>query len=252
MRGRRVFALAAASAFFTARATEAEADWDDLPVVPLTVAGFRDAVVSLPRGAQEPRPVVVALHGNYDRPEWQCDVWRTVTRAYAFIVCPRGIPRPDAPPPLDRWTYGKGADVQREVDAVLLALETRFGAHIARGPLVYVGFSLGAILGVGIVSRDPARFPRAVLIEGGHTAWSQDRVKAFAAGGERVLFACGQRPCKADAAAPVKKLAQADVAVRLVYGDEGAHTYDGKVADAVGREFAWLVEGDARWSSFIP
>jgi hypothetical protein len=91
-----------------------------------------------------------------------------------------------------------------------------------------------------------------LLIEGGHTAWSRDRVKAFAAGGERVLFACGQRPCKADAAAPLKKLAEADVDVRLVYGDEGAHTYDGKVADAVGRELGWLVEGDPLWAGFMP
>jgi pimeloyl-ACP methyl ester carboxylesterase len=230
----------------------AEPSWDDVPVVPLSVTDFRDAVVSLPLGAKSPRPVVIALHGNYDRPEWQCDVWRTVTSAFPFILCPRGIPRPDAPPPLDRFTYGKGADVQREIDAALVALEARFGDHIARGPNVYVGFSLGAILGVGIVSRDPSRFPRAVLVEGGHTAWTEERVKAFATSGERVLFACGQRSCKADAAAPVKMLAQASVDVRLVYGDERAHTYDGKVADAVGRQMAWLVEGDPRWASFIP
>jgi hypothetical protein len=37
-----------------------------------------------------------------------------------------------------------------------------------------------------------------------------------------------------------------------VYGDEGAHTYDGKVADAVGRELGWLVEGDPLWAGFMP
>ena len=42
----------------------------------------------------------------------------------------------------------------------------------------------------------PARFPRLVLVEGGHDAWTRDAAKRFrAAGGDRVLFACGQPSC---------------------------------------------------------
>lgn len=38
----------------------------------LAVPGFGEAVVYAPQG-EGPRVVVVAAHGNYDRPEWQCD-----------------------------------------------------------------------------------------------------------------------------------------------------------------------------------
>src|SRR5207302_3502336 len=37
----------------------------------LVVPGYRDAIVSVPLGAFARRPVVLALHGNYERPEWQ-------------------------------------------------------------------------------------------------------------------------------------------------------------------------------------
>jgi pimeloyl-ACP methyl ester carboxylesterase len=222
----------------------------DATLLPLPAAPFRDAVMSIPVGATEPRPVVVALHGNYDRPEWQCEVWRAVTKGFPFVVCPRGIPRSDAPRELDRWTYGKGSEVEREIDAALASLASRFGDHVARGPVVYAGFSLGAIIGVGVVSRDPARFAHAVLVEGGHSQWTRERARAYATGGgKRVLFACGQRACKAETTVPGKLLEQAGVDVHLVYGDEQAHTYDGKVAEAIGRELAWLIEGDLRWAA---
>jgi len=218
-------------------------------LVPLVVPDHRDAMVSIPLGATDSRPVVLALHGNYDRPEWQCGVWREVTKGYPFIVCPRGVPRRDAPPSQDRWTYGKPADVRREVDAALSALRVRFGDYVAPGPIVYAGFSLGAILGVGIVAGDADRFPRAVLIEGGLSAWSQARAKAYAdAGGKRVLFACGQRSCKAESKGPEKLLGRLGVETRSVYGGEVGHTYDGPVADEVARALPWLVSDDPRWS----
>src|SRR5882724_562183 len=98
-------------------------------VAPLEVPGFRTAFISIPIGATEARPVVLALHGNFDRPEWQCEVWHAAMKGHPFVVCPRGIPRGDAPPSLDRWTYGKGVDVHREIEAALTALRERFGDH---------------------------------------------------------------------------------------------------------------------------
>jgi poly(3-hydroxybutyrate) depolymerase len=218
-------------------------------LVPLVVPEYRDAIVSVPLGATEPRPVVLALHGNYDRPEWQCGVWRDVTKGYPFVVCPRGVPRRDAPASLDRWTYGKPADVRREVDAALAALQVRFGDYVAPGPVVYAGFSLGAILGVGIVAADADRFPRAVLIEGGLSSWSQARAKAYAdAGGKRVLFACGQRSCKTESKGTEKLLGRMGIETKSVYGGEVGHTYDGPVADQVAQALPWLIGDDPRWS----
>jgi hypothetical protein len=168
---------------------------------------------------------------------------------YPFVLCPRGVPRRDAPASLDRWTYGKPADVRREIEAALAALRVRFGDYIAPGPILYVGFSLGAILGVGIVSDDASRFPRVVLIEGGHDNWSQARAKAFAtAGGKRVLFACGQRACQNETKSPEKLLGRLGIETKSVYGGEVGHTYDGPVAEQIGRALPWLVGDDPRWS----
>src|SRR5688500_9215499 len=47
-------------------------------------------VVSVPLGAHEPRPVVIALHGGSERPERACPEWRIATDAHPFVVCPRG------------------------------------------------------------------------------------------------------------------------------------------------------------------
>jgi predicted esterase len=222
-------------------------------LIPLAVAGFRDAVISVPNGATEPRPVVLALHGNFDRPEWQCEVWRGVTRGRAFVVCPRGIPRPDAPRSLDRWTYGKGSDVRAEVEAALAAVRARFEGYVASGPILYTGFSLGAIHGVGIVASDGQRYPRAVLVEGGHDGWTAARAKTYAAaGGKRILFACGQRACKADAAQARKNLQREGVETELVYGGEVGHTYDGPVAREIANAWAWLVGDDPRWTDGEP
>ena len=218
-------------------------------LTPLVVQNHQDAIVSLPVGATGSRPLVLALHGNFDRPEWQCAVWRDVTRGYPFILCPRGVPRRDAPQSLDRWTYGKSGDVRREIDAALAALRDRFGDYIAPGPILYIGFSLGAILGVGIVAGDAERFPRAVLIEGGQSGWTQARAKSYAAsGGRRVLFACGQKSCQAEAKGTERLLGRAGLETRSVYGGEVGHAYDGPVADEIARALPWLVRDDPRWS----
>jgi predicted esterase len=221
----------------------------DADLIRLPVAGYRDAVVSVPVGATVPRPVVIALHGNFDRPEWQCEVWRGITEGKAFVVCPRGIPRPDAPRSLDRWTYGKGTDVRGEVTAALSALGKRFENYVASGPVLYAGFSLGAIHGVGIVAEDGQRYPRAVLVEGGHDGWTPARAKSYAAaGGKRVLFACGQRGCKAGAARAEKNLRREGIETQIVFGGEVGHTYDGPVATEIGRAWTWLVGGDPRFA----
>ena len=46
--------------------------------------------VSIPQGATNHRPVMIALHGAADRAEWSCAEWRGVTGDFPFIVCPRG------------------------------------------------------------------------------------------------------------------------------------------------------------------
>jgi pimeloyl-ACP methyl ester carboxylesterase len=214
----------------------------------LEVDGFRPAVVFEPKlGVKETtkRPVVVALHGNYDRPEWQCEVWKGVVGESAFILCPRGVPRSDAPAAADRWTWNGLAATEREVDAAVASLMTRYSGHLHDGPLVLVGFSLGATMAARLATRRPERYPRAVLVEGGSDVWTLAVARRFLkGGGARILAACGQADCfprfrKLDWA-----FKKAGLPFRVVGSKRAGHTYDGEVASAVAENWDWLIEDE--------
>ena len=115
------------------------------------------------------------------------------------------------------------------------------------------GFSLGAILGVHVVAADPARFPRAVLIEGGEDRWTPELAARFVrGGGKRVLFACGLRFRVAPAQRAAAMLEHAGAGSRVFLGklpDTGQfiHWYNGPIADETRAALPWLLEGDERW-----
>lgn len=218
------------------------------PLAPLEVPGFRPAVVALPRGATTRLPVLVALHGNFDRPEWQCENWQWLVRDRAFVLCPRGVPRTDAPRSWDRWTWGALGDVDREITVALAALAEAYPLHVDVERPVFLGFSLGGILGRFLAQKAPGRFPRLVLIEGGYESWPAPVVKRWAeAGGSRVLFACGQGDCLARSRQAARGFVGSGAEARVADGVGEGHSYGGKIAEAVRREVDWLVEGDPRW-----
>lgn len=221
------------------------------PFVALPVEGHGAAVVSLPLGARGKRPLVIATHGNYDRPEWQCEVWRDIVGDAAFVLCPRGVARPDSPSRDDiRFTYESNKALGREVEAALSALSARFPDHLDAKEPLYTGFSLGAIMGVSIAARAPDRFPRMVLIEGGHDKWTRETAVTYAKGApKRVLFVCSQPHCAADAKIAGARLTRAGAAVRVARGSNVGHRYDGPTAEETKRALPWVLEGDARWKS---
>jgi hypothetical protein len=222
----------------------------DPPIVPLQVGGFHDAVVSVPIGATSPKPVVVATHGAWDPPEGLCDDQRWIFHDTAWVICPRGRPMPDK-----TFRYDGVDSLAREIDADIRALAARYPGYVDLDAMLYTGFSLGAILGVGVVTRDPARFPRAVLIEGGEDKWTPALAAKYAkGGGKRVLFACGLRgrvPAAQQAAAVLER---AGVGARAVLGklpDKGEfiHWYNGPIADETKAAEPWLFEDDSRWDA---
>lgn len=218
-------------------------------IVPLAIPGYADAVVSLPLGATSKRPIAVAAHGNYDRPEWQCEVWRDILGDRAFILCPRGIQRPDSPSPTDiRFTYENNEALEKEMEAGLFALANAYPDYVDPGPILYTGFSLGAIQGVTIAGRKPERSRRLVLIEGGHASWKPEVIKNFAAAGNaRVLFVCSQPDCEKDAQWAASRLQKANVMTRIVKIKNVGHRYDGPVADATRNALSWVLAGDNRF-----
>jgi hypothetical protein len=218
--------------------------------ISLTMPGFLDAVAAVPQGVTSPRPIVVAAHGMWDPPEGLCDNWSWIVRDRAWVLCPRGEPNPDK-----TFRYRNAQRLSEEIEAGVHALAERYAGYVDDGPMVYTGFSLGAVYGPWILSHYPARFPRAVLTEGGEDGFSSELASSyFRGGGLRVLFACGlsSRVKGADGAAAL--LADAGVPSRVVLGklpDAGQfmHWYNGPVAEETKAQFDWLVEGDERWSA---
>jgi dienelactone hydrolase len=217
------------------------------------VDGFPDAVISIPLGATSPKPVVVATHGIWDFPEGLCDDQRYLFRDRAWVVCPRGKPMPDK-----TFRYASGDALSREIDADIAALEARFPGYVDSSSMLYTGFSLGAILGVSVIAREPTRFPRAVLIEGGEDKWTAALAAKYArGGGRRVLFACGLRFRVSGAEKAAAMLERAGVSSHVVLGKlpgkpEFIHWYNGPIADETQAEEPWLLEGDGRWEGSEP
>jgi len=219
------------------------------PLIALEVAGFRPAVVSVPVSTKRPRPIALALHGNYDRPEWQCGVWNEVVRGRAFVLCPRGVPRRGAPAAADRWEYASARAMKSEIEAAVTALRARFREFVAPGPLLFIGFSLGAGYGAPLVQAEPELYPRAIFIEGGISAWSVAAAKRFAkAGGQKLILACGQAGCLTQVKQLAPALTRAGLDTRAGGSASAGHTYDGSVAQVVSDNWDWLTADDERFA----
>jgi hypothetical protein len=225
-------------------------------MIELAVAGHLPALAMLPVGVAERRPVAVVTHGNWGGPQWDCPLWRGILGGGVFILCPRGVPRPDQAPPATpagiAYTYDSAADLVAEIDAGLDALRAAYGAWMEEGPVLYAGCSRGAFLGASIGPANAARFPRLALIEGGHDPWTPAAIKRFAdGGGQRVLFTCGQGGCYEAANAKARLLRAAGVEASVAYAPFMGHVCHDKVAEETRRAMPWLMTGDRRWEAVL-
>ncbi len=91
-------------------------------------------------------------------------------------------------------------------------------------------------------------FRAAILVEGGADVFTVALARSFrAAGGERVLFGCGQASCAEKARGSVAYLERAGVAARLVSAAGAGHNFGGTVEASVASALPWLIEGDPRF-----
>ena len=202
-------------------------------------------MLSVPDSTSPTRPVVVVAHGAGGEARWHCELWRNLTHNRGYVLCPRGVS-------IDRRTssghyFPDHPHLEREVLACVKALWTH-AKDADRTGLVYVGYSQGATMGALMVTRHGDIFSRLVLIEGGSRDWNIAGASRFhSAGGERVLFVCGQARCAAEARQSAQWLRQAGLEVRTEYARGAGHTPLGQVAEHVTQALPWLLEGDERW-----
>jgi pimeloyl-ACP methyl ester carboxylesterase len=241
------------------------------PTMALPVPGFADAVTVIPVGATKPVPVLVAVIGIGDTPEEQCAVWRELVGKRAFVLCPRGLPHwvkpgvpeekdeetgeeaepepePDAKPVQVGFYQPDATRLDKELTAALAALKAKWPQYVAEKEVVYTGFSRGAFLGPQLASKKPDRFKRLVLIEGGHSPWTEETATAFAkGGGKKVLFACGQQSCVDDALNAAGTLGRRKIETKTVLGQGEGHNYKKQVKDELKKQIDWVVDGDPAW-----
>ncbi len=205
------------------------------------------AVAYVPIGATSPRPVIVATHGNYDRPEWRCENWGYILPD-TFVICPRGHrTRTSSRDGAQRYRYENYRTLLDEADAALALLQERFPGYIDPDAMMYVGFSQGAVMGRHVMRRYPERFPYAVLQEGGYD-WSREQVADFAdGGGRRVLFVCGQSDCNRRAERTARRMNRRGVETSIIYHERAGHTYNEPMINDTIELLPWLFEGDDRW-----
>ncbi|MEZ4444859.1 MAG: hypothetical protein R3B72_37635 [Polyangiaceae bacterium] len=223
------------------------------PFVELEVEGFEPAVVSMPLGAREPRPVLVATHGAGGRATTHCERWRAIVGDRGFVLCPRGRSMYPYLESRDegRYYYPGHPTLGAEIAAAFAALERRFTPHVDPQSPIFAGYSQGASMGALVLPDHVVGFGRAVLVEGGvgeHQEWNVTVATRFREqGGERVLFVCGRLACYESAQTSAGYLRRGGLAVDVAYASGAGHTYAGAVGDLLRERFAWLVEGDARW-----
>jgi hypothetical protein len=123
----------------------------------------------------------------------------------------------------------------------------RYGSLVDITHPLLSGFSLGATEAALLAQRDPERFPRVAVLEGGLDVWIHETIAAFLSrGGRRVLFGCGSGWCTPPAEAAVERIEHSGIGARVAFADVG-HRPAPALQAAVGEELEWFVDGDARW-----
>jgi predicted esterase len=192
------------------------------------------AFVAPPIGATAPRPLVVAVHGAGDRPEWSCGGWRLASLTNAFVVCPQGSPTTPR-----TFAWASPQLLSERVEAAVAAARAKFGPYVDSGPMIFAGFSQGATFAEPFLRENAARFPIAILAEGGYaTARSPSFARAFrAAGGRRVVLVCGNPLCFTSAVTAKKVLETAGVEALVVGDAKAGHNLNDRMQKAL--QAAW-------------
>jgi predicted esterase len=205
------------------------------------------SVVTVPLGAREPRPILVAVHGGGDRPDWACGGWRIAAEAYPFVVCPEGSASGGG-----RFAWPSSQAIWSAIEAALPALRARFPGYVADGPMIYAGFSQGATLAEPILLAHPAEFPVAILAEGGYqTLMNADFAKKYVArGGSRLMIVCGTPGCRTHATRAEALLRGAGLDVISSGDPSSGHNLNEPMQRALRADWPALAQGVQGWAAY--
>jgi hypothetical protein len=202
---------------------------------------------SPPIGATDRRPVVVALHGGGDAPEFACGEWRGTFGPWPYILCPHGVRFGSS----NLYGWGTGAQARAAAERALTALAAHDPQHVDVREPVLTGFSRGAMMAPAALAAGGVVFPASVLVEG-HTADFAGSARAMAKSGlARILFVDSQGGNAQRARADVAALDRiGGVQARSVYVGPLGHGFFGKTVEAVRSGLRDLLHDLPAWDGY--
>jgi poly(3-hydroxybutyrate) depolymerase len=206
--------------------------------------------VSVPLGAREPRPIMVAIHGGSEKPERACAAWRGVTEAYPFVVCPHGWGGNEA-----RLGWRKPSDTASRIARAVAATKKVFGSWVKETSTVVLGgFSMGGSQVALVARNDPKTYRRITVGDSAHDprpalTFARDWIKG---GGERAVFLCTTSGCEPSFRAAARKVASEKAPARLNIAATQVHGLSAGAVQSMRRDWPWLVEGAEGWESYVP
>jgi poly(3-hydroxybutyrate) depolymerase len=206
--------------------------------------------VSVPLGAREPRPIMIAIHGGSDKPEHACSAWRGVSEAYPFVVCPRGWGGNES-----RLGWRKVSDTSERIARAVAATKKIFGPWIKETPsMVLAGFSMGGSQVALLAGGEPQLYRRIAVGDSAHDpqpalTFSRAWVKG---GGERAVFLCTTSGCEPALRAASRNVATQNAPARLNIAATQVHGLSAPVVQSMRRDWPWLVAGAAGWETYAP
>lgn len=204
------------------------------------------AQFSPPLGATDRRPLVVALHGGGDAPEYACGEWRGSFGSWPFILCPYGDK-------VGKNMYGwrSGVAARQALEHAVEALIAKFPEHLDVRDPVLTGFSLGSMMAPSTLAAPGRAFPAAILVEGyakDFEAWPR---RMEAGGLRRVLFVDSQGVNSERGKAAARSLERnTAVQARTIYLGHLGHGFFPKTVEGVRKGLSELLAGLPGWERY--
>ena len=213
-------------------------------MVPLADASGDLGYVTIPLGATEKRPLVVALHGALDQPGMACAKWRGMFGPRPFIVCPAGTKLSKT-----AYVWGDPRLMRQTIDRAVAAAEARFPGRIEHEGAVWASFSQSGMLSASALASPGMKFRYAVLFEGVPKDLHPLRSAFQHAGIERVLVANQQAGWSPQHEAAARALGPGIETRHVLIGDGSwGHFLRGETMPRMYDELPWLTAGDPLWS----
>lgn len=204
------------------------------------------AKFSPPLGATDRRPLVVALHGGGDAPEYACGEWRGSFGSWPFILCPYG-----AKVGKNLYGWSSGSAARKALEHAVEVLAQQYPQHLDLRDPVLTGFSLGAMVAPATLATPGRVFPAAVLVEGYAKDFSAYPKRMEAGGLERILFVDSQG-INAERGKAAQRALERDTGVRAraIYIGHMGHGFFPKTVEGVRKGLGELLAGLPAWQNY--